>query len=290
MKGISKLVLLAVLVFVVTVFMAAPVMAASKGKLVKEHKYKISYYEKGKWTTKGYKYYVNKYKYSKKGDLAAVTNKSRKNGKKEKTQWIERYKLTYKKGKLYKSDFNEESYSSTTYYKKNVPIREEYSDDDGSGIAEFTYKSRYLSRRDTTFNYSDEEYGDPDTPSITTVEYDVQTKDGYPVKISRTDADYEYRTVVTFYTKGAKKGLIKKAVEKSDDGYRHEFKYSYKIKKGQVKSYTIKDTETVSSGKVYKIKQTGTFKYTKKKAGDKRYRSMINTILSPNPNFFVTYW
>ena len=290
MKRFSKIALLICLALMVTAFMAVPASAASKGKLVKEHKCKVKYYENGKWTTKGFKYYLDKYKYNKYGDLSSITSQYCKSkSKKLKTDGVEKYKLTYKKGKLQKKYFTEGSYSETTYFKNGIPVKVVSSDDDGTRTGIPTYKSRYLKHEDISKETSDEEeYGESSTGSI---DYTVKTKGGYPVKITRKDPDYGYNTVVLFYTKGDKKGLIKKAVEKSDDGYRHEYKFSYKVKKGLVTSYTIKVEETFSSGEAgEKYKETGSFKYTKKKAKGKRYQSMINSILCPNQSFFVTYW
>ena len=297
MKGLNRIAILLCLALVTTAFMAVPASAASKGKLVKEHKYKVSYYKKGKWTNRGVKYYLDKYKYNKYGDVSAITYKYCKSkSKKAKTTSTYKLKLTYKHGKLVKESYENDDYYSCTEYRNGVPVRDEWYGLDDKGTKERTYKARYLeTEKETSISWDDDE------PYTRTTNYDIQVKNGYPVKI--THENWSEKLIVTFYTKGAKKGLVKKTVwteyeydgdDKVEDRY-SVFKYSYKMKKGLVRSYTVKAVQTHFNGKVDKYKQTGTFKYTKKKAGAKRYRSMINDIVSEcrcdgANTYLYTYW
>lgn len=299
MKEFRKLTCLLCLALAITALLAVPVSAVSKGKLVKEHKYKLSYYKNGKWTNRGIKYHLYTHKYDKHNNRIAVTYKYRKTkSTKLKHGYTTKYKLTYKKGKLAEKHWgNDESYV-TTKYKNGIPVSYKYSYLDSYGTGVNTYKARYLNTQVETVND-----WEADEPYTVTTGFDIQTKDGYPVKISNSNKNNWHYSVLTFYTTGSKKGLLKKAIVKEyeyDEGkrfleYRSVFKYSYKMKKGVVKSYTAVQTQTYSDGHVYKAKQTGTFKYTKKKASDKRYCSMINDIvgcfypsgLGPD---FETYW
>ena len=297
MTIISKLTLLLCLALVITAFTAVPASAASKGKLVKEHKYKVSYLKKGKWTNKGTKYYLNKYKYDKHGNLTAFTHKYRTSkSKKLKTGYTNKYKLTYKKGKLVKESYDWDEGYSFTEYQNGTPVRYEVHDYDGTTTIESTYEARYLQSEKVTVTD-----WESDEPYTYTNNYDIQTKNGYPVKITHENGSE--KLIVTFYTKGAKKGLIKKTIwteyeydgdERIEDRY-SVFKYSYKMKKGLVRSYTVNAVQKHFDGKVDKYKQNGTFKYTKKKAGAKRYRLMINSIVAvcrcDGANTYLdTYW
>lgn len=300
MKRISKLVLLAVLVVTVTVFMAVPVMAASKGKLVKEYKYKSYTLKDGAWKN----HYSSKtsYKYNKKGDPIKITEKV------GKASTSTKYKYTYKKGKKTKAKFS----GWTMKYKKGVPVSKSFRDGDGNGrIFDYKFKSRYATFvRFVDIMESDEE-GDHDT---TLYNFKVTTKKGYPVKISRTDEGFPIE--MKFYTTGAKKGLVKEVVY--DDSRiwsevevdKRVFKYSYKIKKGQVVKAVRKCTATYGhtpllEGYTYseegmevtKYKSEFTFKYTKKKADKKRCAAMINDIVANTGEFdpygrpvLTTYW
>ena len=289
-----KLAILTILSLIVSALLIMPASAASKCKLVKEHKYKISYYKNGKWTSKGIKCYLAKYKYDKHNNLCAVTHQHRSTkSKKLKTDYVNRYKLTYKDGRLAKStDEYDEGYSITAF-QNGVPVRTEYSGWDFTGNREYTYKARYLKSMKNT--YMDWE---SDSPSVETTEYDIRTKNGYPVKITKQKGAYSDEVVITFYTSGVKKGLVKKIVVKEyedDEGpflyKRSEYKYSFKMKKGSVKSYTLKIKEVYTNGPIKKYKQTGTFKYSKRKTRDKRYRSMINQVVDDGwSNEIRTYW
>ena len=67
------------------------------------------------------------------------------------------------------------------------------------------------------------------------------------------------------------------------------------MKGGLVKSYTVKALQTEFDGTINRYIQKGTFKYTKKKADAKRYRSMINDIVGKcqceGANTYIrTYW
>lgn len=295
MNKINKLAVLLCLTLLVTTFAAVPSSAASKGNLVKEHKYKTSYTKKGKWTNQGIKYWITKFKYDKHNNVYAIIPKYRRSkGKKLEKSYTTKYKLTYKKGKLVKLS---EDYGDGWFveeYENGIPVHIRYGDLDCDGTKENTYKSRYLKfYKDICNDY------ECDEPIITTESFDVQTKDGYPVKITSKDND---KTRLTFYTTGSKKGLIKKAVmkyykwhkDKVVEDYRTVYNYSYKIKKGLVRSYTVKAVQKYSSGSIKKGKRTGTFKYTKKKAGSKRYCSMINDIVTNfgcgGQPFLRTYW
>ena len=293
MKGtFRKLALLLCLVLAVTFCMAVPAAAASKGKKVKEYKLKSYVYKDGKWKTAGFRYETVKFTYNKHGDVSKTTTKRyEKKGKKPKT-YVEKRKLKYnKKGQLLKDIYNpdDDSYSSVTYYKKGVPIRLESFDDDGHEIIEYSYKCRYLKSKTTTMYYSDEEYGDPEAHTPHIYNYNVETKGGYPTKITSVNPyDETETTTVLFYTKGTKKGLIKKEVTKSTDGWRDATSYSYKIKKGMVTSVTAKQTIENIDGSTDKYKDTYSFKYTKKKISAKHYRSMINDLIDKGS--INTYW
>ncbi len=292
-----KLAILTILSLIVSALLIMPASASSKCKLVKEHKYKVSYYKNGKWTSKGIKYYLAKYKYDKHNNWCATTQKycKSKNNKIIKTGTTRR-KLTYKKGKLSKcSDSYEDGYFITEF-RKGIPVRYKYGDTDGTGFGEYGYKARYVETdKDTYLSYDD------DVPYTRTISYDIQTKNGYPVLI--THEDWSEKIVVEFYTKGSKKGLVKKAIwiEYGCDGddrieSRHsKFRYSYKMKGGLVKSYTVKALQTEFDGTINRYIQKGTFTYTKKKADAKRYRSMINDIVGEcqcdGANTYIrTYW
>ena len=308
-KAGRKLLLLC-LALAVSLAMAVPASAASNGKLVKEYKYKNYVQKDGKWKSLDgkIKYYKDFVKYDKKKNPVKFTTKEYYKSKKTKSSSV-KLKYTYKKGKVVKRKGAYDNFSDTdnvVEYKKGVPANLRRDSGDGYGRSHvYKFKSRYATYVKFTDIDPNVEEGE-DATSI--MIFKVKTKDGLPVKITGTTA-YGYPAEITFYTTGAKKGLIKKAdidtsIERGDyiEIDKIVYYYNYKVKKGLVTKAVRKSTHTFGYSNeeertVSKFKTEFSFKYSKTKADKKRYHAMINDIVANLGEYdaygrpvLYTYW
>ena len=158
----------------------------------------------------------------------------------------------------------------------------------------YKYKSRYLTR---LYHFYGEADGSEEEEGERT--FNVETKKGYPVKITENFDSSSEVFKVNFYKKGAKKGLIKDATRISNsEGYltKDVYKCTYTIKKGLITKAVVKRSRTIDTD-TYDDKYVFTLKYTKTKADKKRYTSMINDVIGNlststyySEQLVYTYW
>ncbi len=286
-------------------------MAASKGNLIKEYQIKQYYKSKGSWKsgeTVGTKYHKKSISYNKEGDPVKIKDEAVLTSGKTELCGRTSFKYKYKKGKTVRKTFD----SHTVNYKKGVPLKDIWKDEEGYNHAvSYKYKSRYAESVKTYAEGTDSDEGDTNT----TVTFTVTTKSGFPVKItgkegSGIEPPGTITYTVTFFTGGAKKGLVKKAVREQTIDYhmgedihvyRDTYKFSYQIKKGLVTKAVQKGLlTTTNNGKEIKREEEKNefkFKYYNTKTDKKRYCSMINDIVANELGadsygrlLFYTYW
>ena len=275
---------------VVALFAAAPAMAKTKHKLIKQYTYK--YYDKNNKLDMpdGVKYRKTTIKYNKKKDPKNIkTLNYLKNGK---TELYDNSIISYKYKKGVKKSCvlvdDPEAIYNTYTYKKGVPVKLDSDNDGYINVYDYSFKSRYA------YKVKHQYFGSDESDNYkTTTKLKVKIKKGLPVKITHKDStDNCY---ATFNTKGKAKGLLKKAyVERNYDEshFSYTYNYKYSFKKGLVKTAKVIGTfRDITEKKSEKYTEVYSFKYTKSKTSLKRYDSMFNDILQPDAFMLVnTYW
>lgn len=295
MKRFNRWMLLICVILIGVFFTMVPASAAAGKKLVKEYTYKQYIKKNGAWKSNentGVKHHKDIFKYNKKGDPEKITTKEYLKSGKTKSSSV-KIKYTFKKGKKTKRKV----YSKITEYKKGVPVSTLIDSEDGYGRSfRYKFKSRYGT--EVVFRDIDPNVEEEDINTIT-MTFKVKTSNGLPVKITG-NAPGGFPVTMTFYTTGAKKGLVKKVIyddtRTMSDGQvevdKRVFKYTYTVKKGQiVKSvrtcswffgYTTLDGDKYSDEGLEKTeyKTEFKFKYTAKKTDNKRSCAMLNDIVA----------
>ena len=289
-----KRVLLLIMMLTFIIFYSLPAMAASKGCMIKEYQIKQYYKTNGSWKSgedAGTKYHKYRISYNKEGDPVTITDRAVLTSGKTSSNGTTSFKYTYKKGKTVKRT----SGGHVVKYKKGVPSKETWKGEEGNkNSVRFKYKNRYATSVKTYKEASSSE----DNDTNQTLTFKVSAKNGLPVKITGKEGNdisppgiITY--TITFYTSGAKKGLVKEAVREltidyhmNEDTwvYRDAYKFSYKVKKGLVtKATQTGSLTTTANGKENNredVKNVFTFKYNNTKVSKKRYCSMINDIVA----------
>lgn len=247
--------MLALLLVAGAVVMETPATyAASSGKLVKSVKY---YYKKGgKWKKSG----SESYKYNSNGDPVVISEKGR-----GKTQYTIEY--TYEDGKKveakkYCKEGNESSRLESVFaYDDKERLIAEDSYYDGSNHVTFKYsygKNDYVSKIKGT--YSDQ-----------VIKYKWNGNKPKSLAVYSANGGKKYKTDQTTFNK---KGYIQKprCYTQADP----DMTYSYKNgKNGLVKTINL-----VEKDGSYREYRKYVITYTSKNISKKRYRAMINSIVS----------